>query len=190
MTIQSTKHLQTGAALIVSLILLLVMTLIGLTAMRQNILEERMVGASMERNSAMQLTEAALRDAETWLDAQLTPPSPSAIGTPNVWVQLGPEDIMLGPVGDGQYTPFSSWTDANWAGAPLQNYGGQTGAANLPNTTNQPRYVIEQWVYNEIDEEKRKKGMGEFHYRMTAHGQGPTGNARVTLQINLPKTFK
>ncbi len=175
---------ETGAALIVSLVLLLVMTLIGLTAMRQNVLEERMAGASMERNSAMQLAEAALRDAETWLDNQLLPPSPSSAGPTDVWAQMAPENVF------GPFVPFSQWTDANWAGAPLWNYGQRTGAANLPNTTTPPRYVIEQWAYNEIDEEKRKKGMGEFHYRITAHSQGPAGNARVTLQINVPKIFK
>ncbi|HHJ38290.1 MAG: hypothetical protein AXA67_13855 [Methylothermaceae bacteria B42] len=45
---------QQGAVLIVSLLLLLVMTLLGVTAMQSNMLEEKMAGNFWSRNLAFQ----------------------------------------------------------------------------------------------------------------------------------------
>lgn len=55
---------QTGAALIVGLVMLLVMTMIGVSAMQTNLLEEKMAGNYRDRDLAFQAAEAALRDAE------------------------------------------------------------------------------------------------------------------------------
>ena len=55
---------QNGAVLIVSLIMLLLLTLIGVTAMQTNGLEEKMAGNMLDRNIALQAAESALRDAE------------------------------------------------------------------------------------------------------------------------------
>lgn len=60
---------QRGAALIVSLILLMVMTLIGVFAMRGTTLEERMAGNMRDRSLAFEAGESGLRDAERWLDS-------------------------------------------------------------------------------------------------------------------------
>ncbi|MCC5858552.1 MAG: hypothetical protein JJT90_10370 [Ectothiorhodospiraceae bacterium] len=56
-----------GAALIISLLLLLVMTLIGVTAMQTSTLQERMAGNTRDRNLAFQSAEAALREGEDWV---------------------------------------------------------------------------------------------------------------------------
>ncbi len=45
---------QLGAVLIVSLLLLLVMTLLGVTAMQSNMLQEKMAGNFWSRNLAFQ----------------------------------------------------------------------------------------------------------------------------------------
>lgn len=58
---------QTGAVLIVSLLLLLVMTLIGVTAMRTTALEERMAGGMLDRTRAFQAAESASRAAELYI---------------------------------------------------------------------------------------------------------------------------
>lgn len=55
---------QQGAALVVGLIILVVLTLIGVQAMRTNIVQERMAGNMRERNIAFQAAEAALRVGE------------------------------------------------------------------------------------------------------------------------------
>jgi len=58
---------QRGSALAIALIFLLLMTLLGVSAMRGSNLQERMAGNQRDRNMAFQSAEAALRAGETWL---------------------------------------------------------------------------------------------------------------------------
>lgn len=55
---------QKGAALFISLMFLILLTLIGLSAANVGILQERMAGNVRESNIAFQTAEAALRDIE------------------------------------------------------------------------------------------------------------------------------
>ena len=64
--IQMTKH-QQGSALLVSLIILVVMTLLGLSGMRTSVMEEKMAGNMRDSELAFQAAEAALRDAEKYI---------------------------------------------------------------------------------------------------------------------------
>ena len=61
---------QQGTALVISLILLLLMTIIGVSAMRDTTLQERMVGNMQDRQLAFQASEASLRAGEAWLELQ------------------------------------------------------------------------------------------------------------------------
>jgi Tfp pilus assembly protein PilX len=54
---------QNGAVLIVALLFLVILTILGLTAMQGTTMEERMSGNSRDINVALQAAEAALRDA-------------------------------------------------------------------------------------------------------------------------------
>lgn len=70
---------QSGMALVISLILLLLLTLISMSAMRMSGLEEKMAGNDRDRNLAFQAAESALRAGETkiielWRN-QLVPPT-------------------------------------------------------------------------------------------------------------------
>ena len=58
---------QAGSALIVSLVILLLLTLIGVTAMSTTSLEERMAGNNRDENIAFQAAETAARDGENWI---------------------------------------------------------------------------------------------------------------------------
>lgn len=59
---------QRGAALVVALILLVVVTLMGISGMQNTALQERMSGNMFDRSIAMQAAEAGLRAAETELE--------------------------------------------------------------------------------------------------------------------------
>ncbi|KIQ97139.1 PilX N-terminal domain-containing pilus assembly protein [Lysobacter sp. A03] len=61
---------QGGASLFVVLMLLLIMTLLGLAALRGTLLEERMSANLYDRSVSFQAAEAALRFAETLAAAQ------------------------------------------------------------------------------------------------------------------------
>lgn len=66
------RRTQSGAVLIIGLIFLLVLTLVGVTAMRGTILQERMAGNFNESTLAFQRSEEILRFGE-WDKAQETP---------------------------------------------------------------------------------------------------------------------
>src|SRR3546814_17172616 len=57
-------HMQRGASLIVVLILLLVVTLLGLAALRTTILQERMSANLFDRSLSFQAAETALREGQ------------------------------------------------------------------------------------------------------------------------------
>jgi len=67
------KVRQRGATLIISLLMLTLMTLIGVTAMQGRILEEKMAGNLQEQQRAFQAAEAALRAGETLLNQDPLP---------------------------------------------------------------------------------------------------------------------
>ncbi|MCP4284248.1 MAG: pilus assembly protein PilZ, partial [Gammaproteobacteria bacterium] len=65
---------QRGAIMITALMILLLMTVFGISTMDTNILEEKMAGNMRDRNTAFQSAESALRAAEAWLAAQANLP--------------------------------------------------------------------------------------------------------------------
>ena len=64
------RHRQGGIALLVVLIMVLLVTLAGLSAVRTLVVEERMASNSLDRNLAMQSAENVLRYAEGIAQAQ------------------------------------------------------------------------------------------------------------------------
>lgn len=116
---------QRGVALIISLILLVITSLLGLAAIRSITQEERMAGQSYSRSLAFQATESALRQAEVLIEtspikpvpttsacgvisAVMTCPTPAATDTPRWEVDdrdpaylTNPYWTNLGAVGTG-----------------------------------------------------------------------------------------
>jgi type IV pilus assembly protein PilX len=99
---------QSGAALVVALIFLLLMTLLSTSSMRTSTMQERMAGNMRDWNIGFQGAEAALRDAEKYL--LNTDPLPDfndtgghyQINSPDrpVWVGDPPSD------GNGGYVTY------------------------------------------------------------------------------------
>lgn len=103
---QQYPRAQCGATLIVGLIMLLVLTLLGVAAMSNVSLQEKMAGGLMDRHHAFQAAEMALREAETRL---AKPPLPSGDGVFDI------------TVGDGQPNPYdlSVWSSNYIEAAPI-----------------------------------------------------------------------
>lgn len=90
---------QRGAALIISLIFLLLMTLIGVTSMQSTTMQERMAGNTRERNLAFQAGEAGLRAGETWLENQanqVTAETAAQLADPANWDGSNPHGTAAG----------------------------------------------------------------------------------------------
>jgi type IV pilus assembly protein PilX len=138
---------QTGVVLIVGLVLLLLLSLIGVTAMQSTALEEKMAGNSRDRNTAFQAAEAALQDAEDYLDSGAPPFNPLKLtsGGPfqNATAPLCANGLCpLPPVTVPPTAPYWSVSGFNWSTYGLA-YGSQTGATAITGVSAQPRYVIE-----------------------------------------------
>lgn len=65
------RRTQKGAALVVSLIILLILTILGVAGMRSSTLEERMAGNARDRHLAFEATEAGLLAGEQFLRASV-----------------------------------------------------------------------------------------------------------------------
>ena len=110
---------QRGVALITSLILLVIMTLLGLAAIRGITQEERMAGHSYSRSLDFQGSESALRTIEELVESNKPTPAsgcsivsgllscapPIATDTPR-WLET-------------DTTKFNSWTNLNAVGSTL-----------------------------------------------------------------------
>ncbi len=177
---------QRGASLIVVLILLLVMTLLGLSILRGTLLEERMSSNLYDRSLSFQSAEGALREAEAAIrQAGLTG---TAIGfncsaTGVVCVSI-PPNALTGTAGcsGGQ----NCWTDT-------VNNTQELSAGN-------PQYYIEYMgQYTNEDDLKLASsanasqygGTGgvplQKFYRITGRSHNPNGSDRsvVVLQSNV-----
>lgn len=164
---------QHGAALIVVLILLLVMTLLGLASLRGTIMEERMSSNMYDRSLAFQAAEAALREAET----RLVQP-----GVQGQFPKTGTAcSAGLCP------TPIMSSGSLDRADDP--NFNGWVAATRVSNMAGTPEYFVEYmglapgWAM--CDRQRpRHPGCMRPRYRITARSQAEPGRSRVVLQSN------
>lgn len=81
----SNANRQRGAALFISLMFLIILTLIGISAANVGIMQERMAGNVRETNEAFQLAEATLREIEAEVRASVEGTGGSALGTVPTW---------------------------------------------------------------------------------------------------------
>lgn len=144
---------QRGVALIVSLILLLVITLMSLAGMQSTTLQERMSGNMYDRSIAMQAAEAALRAAEAAISADpdigvncvANPcniiPANTFSGTDGSWTTAAAPFVVNTAMSGGEtpqyHIQFIAQGDeedllGQSASANSAQYGG-TGAGNLTN---------------------------------------------------------
>jgi type IV pilus assembly protein PilX len=152
---------QQGVVLVVSLIMLLLMTLIGITGMQTTSLEEKMAGNMRDRNLAFQAAESALKAGETFLATTALAALPAFDCTNGFYPQSG--------TGCAAATPI--WDNSNWDANDSQPYVGV-----LANLATNPRYIIE-------DMGSRNAGGVDLQvYRITAHATGGTLDAEVLLQ--------
>ncbi len=178
-TLHSQFSAQSGAVLAISLIMLLLLTLIGVTGTQVTTMEERMAGNTRDQNIAFQATETSLREAESWIAVQsprpLTSSSPSSS---QVW-------SLNSPASAGTETWWQERDVSWWSNNAVQ------ATAALNNVTTNPYYIIEQQYF---DKDSLTVGMGSDSsgrvlYRVTARGTGGNDTTRILLQSTYSKRF-
>lgn len=170
---------QRGVALAVVLILLLVMTLLGLAAMRGTLMEERMSANLLDRSLAFQATEAALREGEAL--AASKPALPAAGCANGLCAKPNPATAS----DRERWLNAGFWADGsgNWREATV----------TVGDLTAKPRFIVEFMADNvpskgscttDIDVSPESACAGtERRYRITARSQA-ADRAEVILQSN------
>lgn len=162
---QSLKIRQAGVALVTGLIFMVIMTLIVVAALRSATLEERMAANALNRQLALQAAEAALRDAEAFIQTSGAPFDPF-----EKWeFTAGCTDGLCNKAASGA-TP--RWKTVSWGTV------GKVSTTAIAGVKEQPRYIIE--IAN--DPVKQGSICPKVLYRVTARGVGGVDNAVVFLQ--------
>jgi type IV pilus assembly protein PilX len=176
---------QRGAALITSLIILLVLTVLGVSAMSTSSLEELMAGNLRDQNLSFQAAEAALQDGERYIDGWGgTPPGASTSGTNN------------GVYTTDQFGLYEStaFNTSVWNNAVATTYGADTGIAisDLGDVQALPMYIIEEedFIAKDASFKAQTQREGAYYYRVTARGVGASSNAVTLLQTTVARRFK
>ncbi|QBQ56272.1 pilus assembly PilX family protein [Nitrosococcus wardiae] len=170
---------QQGATLIISLLMLLVLTLIGVTAIQTTTLEEKMAGNMRDQNLAFQAAEAALRTSEDWLGQQITEPIPqSSCSTP-------PCDLVwqLNALNGGDFLDINWWKTS----ADTRSYRNAT----LVEVKTAPKHLIEyhSFIKDSLVIGRQSDEVGRHTYRITARGTGGTDNAQAIIQTTYTRRF-
>lgn len=152
--------------------ILLVLTLIGVTSMSTTVLEEKMAGGVRNQNLAFQSAEAALRNGEAWIGAQN--PVPSAVatcGTPPCQV------VELNSLGD-LTAQNNSWWNTN-----AREYG-TTGTQEIAGVSADPHYIVEFRKFQNTGglDVGLNPPQGRLYYRVTARGTGGNTTTEALLQ--------
>jgi type IV pilus assembly protein PilX len=179
---------QKGAVLIVSLVLLLIMTLLGLSSMNNTILEERMAGNLRNSNLAFQSAESALRAAEDVIFSWNSETEPGGLTG-----FYSKNDAPADPDTSNGYPWWHDWTEQNWIDNAA-TYSGTLKHKHSGATLEAPRYVIEQLgaeVSNNRVMGTQSSGSHDafWPYRITARGVGGDGRSVVMLQSTYLKIF-
>ncbi len=171
---------QRGVVLAIALIMLVILTLLGVSALQVTGLEERMTGNMRDRSLAFQSAEAALREGERQLDV---PDSnlPTFNDTNGFYTAPGEGD----PPVWADYIGASADSATFWStnGRP---YGGADGDASVDGVGAQPRYIVEELPYvpgvGDSFEASLPQDQLPSYYRVTARATGGTDTAVVVLQ--------
>lgn len=167
---------QRGASLVVALVFLLILTVIGVTAMSTSTLDEKMAGNLKDRFVAFQTAESTLRDAEQAIKLNSYGASSFTSACTN--------GLCLPSTSDPVWLASTNWSVA-------RPYGSVTGAPALPDVVT-PQYLIED-VKDPTGGQGSAGSLGtgfgpaaplaaSNYYRITARSTGASGKAEVMLQ--------
>ncbi|MEQ8857692.1 MAG: PilX N-terminal domain-containing pilus assembly protein [Pseudomonadales bacterium] len=167
-----------GVALFISLVLLLVLTIIGVSSVQTTSLETRMARNEHDTLLAFQAAELALKDAEVWLRLNV-----DSVDDTDAFTDGGGGGLWTVAEDPGDDDP---WEDGGvWTG------GGSVVAPTNPGAVvaEPPRYLIEHlgdvtrsenpWQLNpDYPDPVDRIAM----FRITSRGVGGSANAQVLLQ--------
>ena len=172
-------HHQRGISLVIVMIFLVILSLLGISAMQSSTLSSRVARNEADRNLAFQAAESALRDGELDVRNQRFDRSKCVAGNLGCRAnQMQGKTRFDVACTEGRCVfqdGVSPWeTSTRWSSAGSSvAYGTYTGAANIPLVNTQPRYLLEALPLADSPPT----------YRITAVGFGTSASTQVMLQI-------
>lgn len=180
---------QQGISLVIVMIFLVILSVLGISAMQGSTLSSRIARNEADRNLAFQAAEAALRDGE--LDARnlkvdITECASGDLGCRAIVIDRASgfndsctDGLCCSSPSAGcgtAATVLPVWSVATrWdAGGSSVRYGLYTGATPLPVVFRQPRYLLEYFAKTDAPV-----------YRITAVGFGANETTQVMLQSTI-----
>ena len=154
----------------VSLLLLLVMTMIGVTAVQVTSLEEKMAGNTRDRNLAFQAAEAALRVGENAIAAAVAVDANGQL----TGMGIATFEALFNGATTGYYA--AGTVPGDLLTGDTQSWGGDnvvSANVDLASVAAPPKYVIEK--LNSADAKQHP-------FRITSYATGGTDSAVVVLQ--------
>lgn len=168
---------QNGSVLLISLVVLLILTIVGVSAMRNTVMEEKMVGNMRDKGLSFQAAEATLRMAEKYIEDNIV--STNAFDTDG---------------SDGLYdkSNMQVWKSLNWdANDSIAN----SDFDGTYNVSEPPRFILQHIASISSDANNlnlgnygQNTGAGTIEvFLITARATGGSGNAPVILQTTYGK---
>lgn len=162
-----------GFILPISLIFLVILTLLGITAMVVNVYEQRISANLQDKNRSFEASEMGIKLGENWLNSLIIPPiALSLCSTSPCVLQQDPERYpeML----------TLAWWQQNAA-------SGNT----MTDTAAAPLYVVEfnQFIPDDATIGFGYNQQGTYIYRVTSSGTGHTAQSQTFIQSNMGRRF-
>jgi len=169
-----------GAALIFALVMLLLLTILGITAVTTSSLQEKMAGNMRDQYMAQQAGDSILRDGQSLVFNQTDKPTPSCPPDPvaKIW------DSACLPADVAAFESLA--TGPNWwliASSGWWTASGNLSGVGTTHTSQEPRFVVERIQQAPITAEIGKgKKVYRFYYRTTGWSVGATDLSRGLIQ--------
>ncbi len=162
-----------GITLVIGLMMLLLLTLIGTTAIKTSSYEQRMSGGMRDLQVSFQSAESGLLNGEAWIGAQFAEPIPIAAGTPP-YVQAADPDLFIEDQTD-------TWWNANAEQLP---------AGTISGVSSQPYYHV-QFVTFKPDNLVIGHGSqpGKHYYSVSSKASGGNADTNSILQTTFTRRF-
>jgi type IV pilus assembly protein PilX len=186
---------QTGVALFMSLIMLLIITVLGLSSVQTTTLQERMARNARDSNLAFLAAESALKDAEAMIEGFNTVDGVFGIDPK----EANPRQCLASPQANSglyyelDYNCQPNWETVDWEG----DTGFITSTVVVEGVNSQPKYIIEHVKTLAAFEDRlnltnigEDLGAGRVQiFRVTAYGTGGTDTARAMIQSTYGRSF-
>lgn len=169
------QNQQQGVVLFMSLVMLLMLTVLGISSVQTTSLQLRMARNATDSNLAFQASESALRDAERFIETlnDMNDFDGANANNNGFYYEANP--------GDTPHFRALDWSGAN---------GFKVAETTLTGIAEQPKYIVEhvKTVISDadalnLDNIGQDTGSGRTQiFRVTARGTGGTDTAQVMIQ--------